>query len=902
MLKNLSFKLKIIIIFLIPIFALLYFSIFYIQTKYNELHESSMYKLSANITDSLSSLLLNIQIERGLSAGYIVSSQQVSLKKQLNKQYTKTDEAYKKFLTYVQRDDNAKHSIINKIGRINKPNVYTITSQFEQISTIRTNILMHKTEFEEEMNYYTTINTSILKAIETLSILLSNYNTDSVLISKIQHIKEYSGLERACIYNSLLSEKISKTCNHTILQLQLKQAQEQSLFIASASNKLIRIYENYLNEDNLEQIAHLRQEYANKKLSTKDALEWFEQATQRINSLEKVSSYLLQDFINYTNKIYKKSLQSLYIAAVIWIFLMTSFVFLFLFLIKLMHKEEKNVQDLKISACTFDSYEAITITDADANIIKVNNGFTKITGYTQEEVIGLNPKILKSFKHKEDFYKKMWDEIRDHGKWSGNIYNKRKNGEVYLERLTITAIKDETGKVLNYIGQFLDIDDIQKAKDKAVYQANHDFLTGVANRQQLMQRLHEEFARARRHNFLHAFLFIDLDNFKRINDSYGHSIGDLLIKEVTQRLKSIIREEDLLARISGDEFAILLLNLDEDEHHAAKIVKNISQKILLEISRPFIFDNKSLHISSSIGIKLFPDGEYKAEDVIIHADTAMYKAKKLGKNQFIFFDKKIEKELQALTIAEEEIKNALSNNEFTMYFQAKIDLKTRSIAGAELLSRWEHPQKGLLTPDHYISIATGMGTIHKFTLMALESASTFIQQYGDLFEGTLSINISSQEFFHPNFEQEIIDIISDYAIDPTKIELEITEDELIKDFHLALTKIHTLKEFGIKFSIDDFGTGYSSITYLQQLPVDTLKIDKSFLENIDTQTNKELFSMIVNISKLFGMNVVVEGIETQEQLDFLYTTQTDLYQGFYFSKAVSKEAFLNLLKENKETH
>ena len=410
-----------------------------------------------------------------------------------------------------------------------------------------------------------------------------------------------------------------------------------------------------------------------------------------------------------------------------------------------------------------------------------------------------------------------------------------------------------------------------------------------------MTRLNQEYTKAKRHDFLHAFLFIDLDNFKRINDSFGHNIGDLLIREVASRLNSILREEDLCARISGDEFAILIPNIDKSAHHAAQILKKISTKILNKIEQPFLIQNQELHISSSVGIKLFPDEEKDAEDVVIHADTAMYQAKKQGKNQFVFFDKEIEESLKQLSLLEEEINNGLKNNEFKLYYQAKIDVKSNTICGAELLSRWEHPTRGLLYPDSFIETAKEIGVIAKFTTLALQTACQFLKEYGAQFKGSLALNITAKELLHPNFSKELIETVEKYNIDPSKLELEITEDDIIKDFNSAVLKIQHLQEFGIKFSIDDFGTGYSSITYLKKLPADTLKIDRSFLYTLD-ESSKALVKMIINMAKVFHMKVVAEGIETQEHLDFIKENNVESYQGYFFSKAIEKKEFLKLLQ------
>ena len=629
--KNLSLTFKIIIIFLIPAIAITYFSFYFIESKYSDLHESLKYKLSANITNSLSLLTHAIQLERGLSAGYIVAPNNKNLKISLQSQYKSTDKAYQELLEYIALHSEAKESIVKEIGYKNKPYIKKVIYEFSSINEVRERILNSTMIFEDEIKYYSKITRYLLDSMESLIIILKKQSNDDIALSKLQNLKEDAGLERAYIYNHLLANKLKNENIETIKNLQYSQNIEYKEFMLSASIESTLIYSQILKKNIITEVQTLREKFFKDKLNTQSAIEWFKVSTYRIDKLEEISSKILDRYINNANEIHSKTLISLYITAILWVFSIISLIILTYILKKLIRNEEHYTEELRISAYTFDSHEAMTITDVNGTILKVNNGFTRITGYSPQEVIGQNPRVLKSMKHDEEFYKEMWRKIHTEGKWSDEIYNMRKNGEVYLERLSITAIKNEMDVTTHYIAQFLDISDLKHAQEKAEHQADHDFLTGLANRKHLMQRLHEEFIKARRHDFLHAFLFIDLDNFKKVNDTYGHSIGDLLIKKVADTLKSLIREEDFIARISGDEFAIMLLNINEDERLAAKDVKEISNKILTSIAAPLIINEHKLEISSSIGIKLFPDGEKSIQNVIIHADTAMYQAKNQGK-------------------------------------------------------------------------------------------------------------------------------------------------------------------------------------------------------------------------------------------------------------------------------
>ncbi len=895
--KKLSITFKIILIFLIPAIALVYFSWYFVEAKYENLQESAKHKLVTKLTLNLSKLVHNIQIERGLGAGYLIAKDKLKIKSELELQFIKTDTIYDDVISLINSDSNIKDMIVKEIGHKNKPIIKEVIYLFGNIQGIRNNILNISISFDDEIKYYTKINKNLTEAMDSFIFILQQQNKDSNAFSKLQNLKEYAGQERAYAYYTLLSNKLNYIYTKQVKQLQILQEIQEKEFLLNSSINSTLIYTKILNKDVIKKIKSLRYKILNNKLNSSNALEWFRESTKRIDMLEVISNKILNSYTKNAIQAHKRALNSLYLTAILWILSLLSLSILTYILRNLIKNEELYTRELRIASYTFDSHEAMVITDANGKILKVNNGFTRITGYMPEEVIGKNPNILKSGKHDNEFFKEMWREIHTNGRWSSDIYNKRKNGEIYLEKLSITAIKDEDDLTTHYIAQFLDISDLKKAQEDAQHQADHDFLTGLANRKQLMQRLSEEFIKAKRHDFLHAFLFIDLDDFKKINDTYGHAIGDSLIKEVANRLRSLLREEDMIARISGDEFAVLILNINKDYAEAAKDVKSICSNILTKMAEPFLLNEYKLYITSSIGIKLFPDGEKDINDVVIYADTAMYQAKNQGKNQFVFFDKLIEFELKQLTLLEDEIKYGFKNSEFKLFFQPKVDVKSGKINGAELLARWVHPSKGILFPGSFIKTAHNLGLSHNFTILALNCACSFIKKNSNIFSDTLAINISSKELLHPEFEKEVTDTISQFGINPSQIELEITEDALVKDFELAITKITKLQEYGVKFAIDDFGTGYSSIKYLKQLPVNTLKIDRSFLQDINNESNAKLVTMIIKIAKTFNMSVVAEGIESDSQLEFIQKQKTDLYQGFHFSKAINEDSFITLLKK-----
>ncbi|EDZ61253.1 sensory box/GGDEF domain/EAL domain protein [Sulfurimonas gotlandica GD1] len=898
--KNKSLKYKIFIIFYIPAIALIYFSYTSVVHEFKQLNYSSAFKLSAHVTDVLANFIHNIQIERGLSAGYIVIEDKNLYKEKLKQQHTKTDKAYNELLKIIKLKSESKRELESIVDYKAKPVVKEIMQDLKSLKEVREKVLNSSIKFDDEINYYTDINRKIILIIKIFNISFKDIKHDTQSIIELQKLKEYAGLERAYIYNQLLYDT---TDDKIILELKNFQEKQNELtedFFASSSNELNKIYNESYNIAVEDKLNYCRNNILNSSLhNTKEADKCFKASTEYIEIFAGISTKILDRYKDNANQMYDKSLHSLYITIFLWSISIIALIFLTYILKRLITKEEKYIQELRIAGYAFDAQEAMVITDLSGTIVKVNKAFTDITMYEASEAIGKNPKILKSHLNDDKFYKAMWNEIISFGKWKGEIFNKRKNGEIYPEILSITAIKNEDNKTTNYIAQFTDITSIKKAQEDAQYQANHDFLTGLLNRNSLIEKLHEEFIKAKRHNFTHAFLYIDIDDFKKINDQYGHNIGDMLIVEVSQRLKHILREDDVIARISGDEFGIMLLNFDKENSDIAKCIKGICTKILKSISESFLIYEHKIDISLSIGIKLFPDNEELKDEVIIHADTAMNQSKAQGKNQYVFFDRQIDNELKKYIALEKEIKNALKNNEFKFYFQPKVNVKTEKIDGAEILIRWLHPDKGLLYPGSFLDVAQEIGVIPDITSLALKKACEFLKSSTEIFDGAIAINISSEELLKADFEENIISTILHYKVDPSKIELEITENDIIKDFDLAIIKIKNLQKLGVKFSIDDFGTGYSSITYLQKLPVNTLKIDKCFFDNLSLDSNKELVKIVINMAKTFNMNIISEGIESNEQLEFIKECGSDQYQGFYFSKAIDEESFNTLLKIKK---
>jgi len=632
-----SLKSKIIILFLIPSIVLIYFSYDYMQRKSEFLQQTQRFEFISKQTKRLTQLIKNLQLERGLSAGYIVADkdEEKILGKLLIQQFIETDE----IISTCQKSSIKNQAVLtkllpkenfSKIKSLNK----SIFSHLNNRDKIRKQIIKKEITFNEELLYYTQINKRAINLMKFLLLILQRTSSDSISLLNIEKTKEYAGLERACIYNQLISHENNELCKEKVFFLQREKKNELHEFELFASHESLAIFKKNLDYESMKKLQILQHYFSKGELNAINPQIWFNLTTQYINALNKISNEILANYIEQAKTSYNKAWKQLYFAIALWIASIFSTIYILILLSKLFEKEQEQLQALRIASYAFDSQEAIAITDRDEKLIKINQGFTDITGYSEDDILGKTPRILRSTKHSKEFFEKMWDAIKTKGRWKGDIYNKRKNGEVYPERLSITAIKDEEGNTTNYIAHFLDISDLKKAQEEAEHQANHDILTGIANRKLLMEILQKELSKAKRHHLTHAFMFIDLDHFKSVNDNYGHHIGDLLIQYTAKILLQTVRKEDFVARISGDEFAVLLLNLQADK--AKEIAQKIATKILYELAKELNFEDKKVQISSSIGIRIFPQTDDEdIERIISDADAAMYTAKTQGKNRFI---------------------------------------------------------------------------------------------------------------------------------------------------------------------------------------------------------------------------------------------------------------------------
>jgi diguanylate cyclase (GGDEF)-like protein/PAS domain S-box-containing protein len=558
--------------------------------------------------------------------------------------------------------------------------------------------------------------------------------------------------------------------------------------------------------------------------------------------------------------------------------------------------------DQRIAATAFETSKGMMITDAKNIILRVNNAFTKITGYTAQDVIGKMPHVLSSGRHEKGFYEAMWNIIRETGTWEGEVWNKRKNGEVYPQYLIINAVKDDNGTISNYVASLEDITAIKEASDRIHNLAFYDSLTQLPNRQLLLDRLGHALVTNARNHKTSAILLLDIDQFKTLNETLGYDVGDMLLQEVADRLLKCVPPGNTIARIGGDEFVVLLEDLSDKLDEAAEETRVIANKILASLSQLYQLSAHAHHSSVSIGVTLLSGANATEEELLKQADIAMYQAKNSGRGAVRFFDPKMQEEISARAELESELRKALEQNQFKLFYQIQVDNLGQPI-GAEALIRWQHPVRGMISPYQFIPLAEELGLILGIGDWVFNTACTQLKQWQQnpkTRELTLSINVSAKQFNQEDFVDRLEAIVAAHKVDPAFLKLELTESMLLEDVESMISKMIVLRKSGIGFELDDFGTGYSSLLYLKKLPLNQLKIDQSFVRDINIDENdKVIVRTIINTAHSLNLKVIAEGVETEEQLSFLQSEGCNHYQGYYFGKPMPIDIFETTLHKMK---
>lgn len=540
--------------------------------------------------------------------------------------------------------------------------------------------------------------------------------------------------------------------------------------------------------------------------------------------------------------------------------------------------------------------EAVVITDLNARILDINPAYTHITGFSKEYMLGKNPSVLKSGRHTKAFYENMWDDLLHKGQWSGEIWDRRRNGELFPKLLNLSTIYDNTKIPKYYIGIFQDITHIKKNQEELKKLAYFDPLTSLPNRTNFELMLESEIKLNVRNNTTSALMLLDLDNFKVINDSLGHTIGDELLIEVAQRLKTIGRKSDTICRLGGDEFALIIRAPIQREK-----IQLVANRILKALSEPFYILGNEIFITTSIGISLFPEDSSNKNELIKNVDLAMYEAKKEKKGTYKFFKAQMNQENMKFLTIQKDLRKAILNHEIFLNYQPKIDLKTMKIVSVEALVRWNHPTNGIIMPDNFLGIAEHSGLIHPIGEIVIKQAMRDMKALNQELNTNIgvAINLSTRQFNDENLTNFIFETIEELNFNVKKLEFEITESLIMDDIENAITIMNNFVKNGISISIDDFGTGYSSLNYLKKFPIKYLKIDRSFVKDITTDDDdKAIVAAIISMAKSLGIGVIAEGVETKEHEEFLKAHGCNLSQGYLYSKPISIDALKEFIIKN----
>jgi len=567
-------------------------------------------------------------------------------------------------------------------------------------------------------------------------------------------------------------------------------------------------------------------------------------------------------------------------------------------------ERNKLEQDLRIAATAFEAHEAMLITDAEQRVLRVNQEFSVVSGYRAEDVLGESFSILHANCQVEPAYADMWKKVRQQGYWRGEMYTQRKNGEFYLVWCTMTAVSKADGSVTNYVFTMTDITHRKTAEREIRELAHYDPLTKLGNRYLLHERLQKNLDSIGKTNSNGALFFIDLDNFKTINETAGHETGDKLLQHVSQRLLDCVRSTDTVVRLGGDEFVIILADLGPQIDQATKFAQQIGERILTHLNAPYDFDNNVYYSSPSIGVAMFGSGGETVTELLRRADLAMYEAKAAGKNVLRNFVPAMQDTVTARSKLESAMRRGLQHNGFILHYQPQISCNG-NLLGAEALVRWYDPERGWLSPSEFIPVAEESGLIIPLGLQVLAMACHQLVEWEQQFtldDFSISVNVSARQFRHPEFVQQVMDTIKQTGVNPHKLKLELTETMLVDNYDDTIAKMTTLKCYGIGFSLDDFGTGYSSLSYLKRLPLDQLKIDQSFVRDVLLdQDGAAITQMIVTLGSSLRLVVIAEGVETEEQRAFLARQGCHAYQGYLFGRPMTADSFRAYLSVPAQT-
>ena len=900
---------------------------------------SNLYKASVKMTNAI----FELQKERALSNSTL-SSHSRHLRDQLIVQRENTTEALTSLIE-MDRNPLFRGLFPEVVYRI-----YFDEELYEKVTQIRTDV--DEIRIDTYFSEYTEIIEGILRLFSAKSMMTDKpeVNSHIIALSKVLWLQEYAGRERSIAY-ALISR--NKDTDQLLQQHTFNSSHQVSLSkdiialsgiedIRDSFEKMQRNFSNVSVQKVREAISQYKIEHkTNPQMAFSydfggfnEGSDWLNVSGERLFIIHQITKQVIDRIISLTEKDKEESLFNIFLYSVGAILTILTTVILGFIItgrlvvgieavtksinevksggqidpdIKLTGHDEISVlsnnfyelafdkalaeKDVALAAKVF-SYTAdsVLILDDSYTVINVNKAFSKLTGIEEEKILGLKIKEIFKTESDKEFLQTLWENIKNHGSWQGEFVLVWPDGKTLTTWSSATVVRDENGDIENYLLVYTDISVLQETQKQIEYLAHYDTLTGLANRSQLEIHISRAIARAKRSNKHIAMLFMDLNKFKTINDNLGHAVGDIVLKEIAARLKSCMREEDFIARQGGDEFIGIIEGLSS-EHNVVKLL----DKIIKEVESPIIVDNRELHLGISIGVSMYPDDASDMEELSSQSDMAMYKAKEDPNSSYKFFTDEMNEAVRENFRLENDLRHALKANELEVYFQPIINMLTENVTGLEALIRWKHPELGYISPGEFIPVAEESGMIIELGDFVIDQTLSFASRNRKLFGESFitSLNVSPEQIKHGDVFEKMIERLEHYNLPPSTIQVEITENLLVESVGNELYVLEKFHDSGIKIAIDDFGTGYSSLKYLKDFPIDVVKIDGSFVNEIgESKENEMLVMTIIDMAKGLGKKLIAEGVETVEQQDFLIKNECNIAQGFLYSKALSSQDFL----------
>lgn len=893
---------RIVLLLVLMVGVAVYPTLYILSQKNKERQQIATDKYTAEITKASSQVLHDIRRERRQAELYTLDTDHVVQRgRAFHHHVTETDKGLLHLITLL-RGTSLTHADVQALLMRDavRTTIQTLDNLLVGIGAVRSSILSRDLSLDGSYDYYTRVNDTLLKLVQMFTHALQGVSRNDIDLYLFERIK--ASLSREVFY----LDKQLFTPLHYLPDLRKIRAEisRQERWVDVYLSRLSPTSRYYMWSKYLLQthknLSRYEAECFAYHLNTVPREQWLKHSHNLLDQLQALTHVTFETYYRALDARYDRMGTTVYLFDGLGVLFIVFALFLGARLYRTFQREEHLLEEAHIASYAFETQEAMAILDAHQSILRGNHAFERLTGYSFEEVAHKPPSFfVPNSLMLHDQFEEIHETLKREGRWKGEVEAEKKNGEHYIILLSVTAIRNADQTVEKYVVQFTDITELKKARDLIVRQATYDFLTQIPNRQSMLDRLEEERVRAEKAQVFSAFFFVDLDHFKKINDTYGHATGDEVLIEASRRLAASVRTGDVVARLSGDEFGVMLIELGTTREAAEAEAQKVAEGMLSTLGAPMVSSQgTTIHIGGSVGIRIFPDHTSHVSEIIQQADAAMYEAKSNGKNQYRLFDHVLEKRMQEQIALQEDVGRALEAGEMVFYYQPKVSLKRGEIVGAEMLMRWEHPLRGLLYPECFFDALQHASLLPTVTKMTIETACRFLEEHAEVFGGTLGINVTVHDLRSPTFVSWVETMLQRHAIAPSQLEFEILEHDLIEDFDAVIGHMERLSHLGIRFAIDDFGTGYSSINYLYRLPVETLKIDRSFVDDHESKKNKELLKIIVNFAKIFKMKTVIEGLESEASTEMARALGIDYYQGFYFSEALDAPTFCAKLTES----